>query len=41
VIDNPPETLSETGLYADIATDAVAAYAKPFQPKYPLCSDGA
>ncbi len=41
VIDNPPETLSETGLYADIATDTVAAYAKPFQPKYPLWSDGA
>lgn len=37
----PPDLLSETGLYADIATLTVAANAQPFTPAYPLWSDGA
>lgn len=36
-----PELLSETGLYEDIASDTIASYIRPFQPKYPLWSDGA
>src|SRR5262245_54168229 len=37
----PPETLSATGLYADIATKELAAYAQPFAPQFLLWSDGA
>lgn len=40
-IDALPELLSETGLYADIETDTVADYARPYEPKYPLWSDSA
>jgi hypothetical protein len=36
-----PERLSETGLYADIATDAVAGGVEPFAPQFELWSDGA
>lgn len=36
-----PNLLSETGLYEDIATDTIASYIRPFQPKYPLWSDAA
>jgi hypothetical protein len=41
LIDEPPDTLSETGLFDDITTDTIAAWAQPFQPLYPLWSDGA
>jgi len=39
----PPATLAGTGLYASptAAPDQVAAYARPFHPKYELWSDGA
>ncbi len=36
-----PETLSETGLYADIGSKTVAAYARSFTPQFELWSDGA
>ena len=36
-----PATLSETGLYADIAQGTLADYVQPFEPKYKLWSDGA
>ena len=36
-----PERLSQTGLYADIATKQVAAGLLAFTPQYPLWSDGA
>ena len=38
-----PATLAETGLYASptATPDAVAPYARPFQPEYELWSDGA
>lgn len=36
-----PEWLSETGLYADITTQTVAADHLPYTPQYPLWSDGA
>jgi hypothetical protein len=36
-----PERLSETGLYADLATFRVAARNLPFEPQYPLWTDGA
>jgi len=36
-----PPKLSGTGLYADIASDTVAAYVRPFEPQFPLWSDGA
>ena len=36
-----PALLSETGLYTDIVTKAVASYAKSYTPNYPLWSDGA
>lgn len=36
-----PEHLAETGLYADFATGALAADVWPFEPQYPLWSDGA
>lgn len=37
----PPARLSETGLFADIATRAIAADVLPFSPQYPLWTDGA
>ncbi|XXX80227.1 PQQ-dependent sugar dehydrogenase [Sorangium sp. So ce134] len=37
----PPERLSETGLYADIATRSRAANTLEFRPAYELWSDGA
>lgn len=37
----PPAFLSETGLYADIATHSPAAYVQAFTPAYPLWSDDA
>lgn len=37
----PPERLSATGLYADIATRTIAADVLPFTPQYPLWTDGA
>lgn len=36
-----PERLSQTGLYADLATKQVAAGLLAFTPQYPLWSDGA
>jgi hypothetical protein len=36
-----PERLSETGLYADVATKRVAEGLLAFTPQYPLWSDGA
>ncbi len=41
LIQDAPDTLSETGLYADILTDEIAVWAKEFQPKYELWSDAA
>ena len=37
----PPALLSQTGLYARIANQTVAADALPFAPQYPLWTDGA
>ncbi|WP_187345929.1 PQQ-dependent sugar dehydrogenase [Sorangium cellulosum] len=37
----PPDRLSETGLYADIATRSRAANTREFRPAYELWSDGA
>ncbi len=37
----PPHLLSETGLYADIASKTIAASNLSFSPQYPLWSDGA
>ncbi|MBK8011165.1 MAG: hypothetical protein IPK13_07420 [Deltaproteobacteria bacterium] len=37
----PPQHLSETGLYEDIATKVVAAPVESFTPQFPLWSDGA
>lgn len=37
----PPRLLSETGLYADIASYAIDPRNRPFSPQYPLWSDGA
>lgn len=37
----PPASLSETGLYADIASHTPAAHVQAFAPKYPLWSDAA
>jgi hypothetical protein len=37
----PPENLSETGLYSDIASETLSAGVLHFEPKYPLWSDGA
>jgi hypothetical protein len=37
----PPAHLSETGLYSDIATKAIAPANLMFTPQYPLWSDGA
>ncbi len=36
-----PETLGETGLYADWATKAIAPANLPYAPQYPLWTDGA
>src|SRR6187402_1280781 len=36
-----PERLSETGLYADMATQQVAPEHLAFSPQYPLWTDGA
>jgi mono/diheme cytochrome c family protein len=36
-----PERLSQTGLYADVASRRVAPDNLPFEPQYPLWSDGA
>lgn len=36
-----PERLSETGLYADIASGKIAPRNLPFEPQYPLWTDGA
>lgn len=36
-----PARLSQTGLYADVATRAVDPRNRPFAPQYPLWSDGA
>lgn len=41
LIDEPPDVLSDTGLFDDITTDTIAVWARPFQPLYPLWSDGA
>jgi len=37
----PPAKLSETGLYSNIANKTIAPYAKAYQPRFPLWSDGA
>jgi hypothetical protein len=36
-----PKRLSETGLYRDISTKSIYSGAVPFEPQYPLWSDGA
>ena len=36
-----PESLSQTGLYADIAADVVVDAAHEFEPRFPLWTDGA
>lgn len=36
-----PERLSETGLYLDIASGVVDAWNLPYEPQYPLWTDGA
>jgi hypothetical protein len=36
-----PERLSDTGLYMDIASGAVDPWNLPFEPQYPLWTDGA
>lgn len=36
-----PALLSQTGLYADIATETLAAGVESYEPSYPLYSDGA
>lgn len=38
---SPPETLSATGLYSDIADKTLAAYVEEFSPQFPLWTDGA
>src|SRR6185295_6866071 len=40
-IDALPERLSETGLYADLARDAIAPGVLPYRPRFELWSDGA
>lgn len=37
----PPERLSGTGLYADVAAKSVDARNLPYEPQYPLWTDGA
>lgn len=41
VFTEPPATLSETHLYADIATKTLASGVAAYEPAYPLWSDGA
>jgi hypothetical protein len=41
VLDDAPQWLSETGLYADIEQGTIAPEARPFTPQFPLWSDGA
>jgi hypothetical protein len=41
IVDEPPETLRETGLFADWDNKQIAASNRPFTPQYPLWSDGA
>ena len=36
-----PGTLSQTGLYADIATKTLASYIRPYRPAHELWTDGA
>jgi len=38
---DPPPTLAATGLYADAASRSLAAGVMPFEPQYPLWTDGA
>lgn len=40
-ITDPPMLLSQTGLYSDIASDTIASYIRPYEPKYKLWSDDA
>ncbi len=40
-ITQPPERLSETGLYAEPARKTIRPENLPFEPQYPLWSDGA
>ena len=37
----PPPKLSDTGLYRDAATRAIADGIRPYSPQYPLWTDGA
>src|SRR5262245_49384063 len=37
----PPQKLSQTGLYLDIASRTIDPWNLPFEPQYPLWSDGA
>jgi len=37
----PPQKLSDTGLYRDAAAGTIAAGVRPYSPQYPLWSDGA
>lgn len=41
LLEDLPGLLSDTGLYADIATDTVADNIRPFEPKFPLWTDAA
>ena len=38
---NPPARLADTGLYAPVRPDEIAARVRPFAPQYPLWTDGA
>lgn len=40
-LTSAPERLAGTGLFTDAATRAIAADALPFEPQYPLWTDGA
>jgi hypothetical protein len=39
--DAPPTTLGQSELYSDIAAKKIADSVRPFEPQYPLWSDGA
>ncbi|MBK6516731.1 MAG: hypothetical protein IPM79_21315 [Polyangiaceae bacterium] len=41
LMEELPPLLSETGLYADIASDEVAPNIRPFEPQFPLWTDAA
>ncbi len=41
VLDDAPQWLSETGLYADIVGGTLAPEVRAFEPRFPLWSDGA